>query len=140
MSYATADDLRRRIGKSIYAEIYDGENGEADALADLESAAAEIDGCLSLRDTVPVTHESAQSLLWDWNLTLAEERAFARPAGATYTEKVKTRVAQVRIYLEMIRNKAFHFASIPEKTSGGADIALVDGPEPVFTRDRMKGY
>lgn len=140
MSYATTEDLRRRIGKSIYAEIYGGDDGDADALADLESAAAEIDGCLSLRYIVPVTHESAQSLLWDWNLTLAEERAFARPAGAAYTEKVKTRVAQVRIYLEMIRNKTFHFANIPEKTSGGADIALVDGPEPVFTREKMRGY
>lgn len=123
MSYATVSELCRRIGSNIFEEIYRAE-GQTDfsadpaALEDLESAGAEIDGAIACRYRLPVDGAQSLALLKDWNLTLAEERAFARPAGGAYTEKVKLRVAQVRKYLDMIRADQFRLPDAAEKGSG----------------------
>lgn len=138
MSYATANDLRERIGASVYGELY---SSDAAAETDLESAAAEIDGAIAFRYQLPVAGIRSLALLKDWNLTLGEERAFARPAGSDFTEKVKARVAQVRKYLEMIRDDSFRLPDAAEnggKSSGG--IALVQCDDPVFGRDKMGGF
>lgn len=140
MSYATPDELKTRIGPSIYGELYLA--GDGPAAGDLEAAAAEIDGALAYRYRLPVTGPRSLALLKDWTLTLAEERAFARPAGGDYTEKVKARVAQVRKYLDMIREDAFRLPDGVENAgAGGAGgIALVQCDEPVFRRDKMRGF
>lgn len=148
MSYATADDLKQRIGESVFQEIYflsDGSDGsdQSDKIRDdLESAAAEIDGAIAFRYRLPVTGERSLALLKDWNLTLAEERAFARPVGGDYTEKIKRRVDQVRKYLDMIRADQFRLPDAPEKgaATSGSGIALVQQDKPVFGREEMSGF
>ena len=146
MSYATAAEFRQRTGESVFDEIYavptgsdlSGLPGIAD---DLESACAEIDGAIAVRYARPVTGERSLALLKDWNLTLAEERASARPAGGDFTGKVKRRADQVRKYLDMIRADEFKLPDAAENTSGsGGTIALVRRDEPIFDREKMEGF
>ena len=75
MSYATAAAFALRLG-TVYASIY--RNNEPAALEDLAQASAEIDAYLGGRYVVPVTAAAALVLLTEWNLTLAEEKAYAR--------------------------------------------------------------
>lgn len=140
MSYAQIHDLEARLGV-IYEPVY-STSAESAPSDDLESAAAEIDGALANRYKLPVKGGRSLALLKDWNLTLAEERAFARPAGGAYTEKVKLRVAQVRKYLEMIRADQFRLPDAAEKggDSGSGGISLVKCETPVFGRENMKGF
>ena len=149
MSYATAAELRQRIGGSVFNEIYNlpvqsdlsDLSDKSDIVDDLESAASEIHGAIAARYALPVTGSRSLALLKDWNLTLAEERAYARPAGADFTEKIKRRVDQVRKYLDMIRSDQFRLPDAPENSSGsGGTIALVQRDEPIFDRDKMKGF
>ena len=146
MSYATAAELRQRIGGSVFDEIYNVSapsdlSGRSDIVDDLESAAAEIDGAIAARYALPVTGSRSLALLKDWNLTLAEERAYARPAGADFSEKIKRRVDQVRKYLNLIRNDEFKLPDASENTSGSAGtIALVQRDDPVFDRGKMGGF
>ena len=151
MSYASAEELRQRIGGSVFDEIYNvsaqlvlqssSSDGGSDITDDLESAAAEIDGAIASRYALPVTGSRSLALLKDWNLTLAEERACARPAGADFTEKIKRRVDQVRKYLDLIRNDQFRLPDAAENSSGsGSTIALVRRDDPVFDREKMGGF
>ena len=137
-AYASCAELRSRLGAQVFAEIY-GATPEA-AAGDLASAAAEIDGAALCRYQLPVTGERTLALFGDWNLTLAEERAFARPAGSAYTEKVKERVAQVREYLKMLREGAFKLPDAAEVSAGAGGVALVQCDEPVFGREKMRGF
>ena len=145
MSYATVDELRRRIGPAIFDEIYlsDGSDlsDKSDALSDLLAAAAEIDGAISSRYRLPVTGNVALALLKDWCLTLAEERAYARPVGGEFTEKITRRVDVVRRYLDMIRLDEFKLSDAPENNrSNGAKIALVQRDNAIFDRNKMGGF
>ena len=146
MSYATAEDLRQRIGGSVFNEIYNVSvqsnlSDRSDITDDLESAGAEIDGAIAGRYALPVTGSRSLALLKDWNLTLAEERAYARPAGGDFTGKIKRRVDQVRKYLDMIRSDRFKLPDAPEKSPGtGGTIALLQRDEPIFDRTQMKGF
>ena len=135
MGYATAEELRARLGEGIFSEIY---VNEEDASADLESAAAEIDGAISARYRLPVTGERALVLLRDWTLTLAEERSYARAAGSSFSEKVKERVAQVRKYLEMVRAGSFLLSDAGENRD--SSVAFASVRKPVFGRENMKGF
>jgi len=135
MSYAVAEDLRGRIGDSAFEEIYTSEEAAA---SDLESASAEIDGAIASRYRLPVRGSRTLALLKDWNLTLAEERAYARCAGSSFAEKVKLRVEQVRKYLEMIRSGAFRFPDAEENKAGS--VAFASGKPPVFGRGNMEGF
>ena len=134
MSYADTELLRARLGE-VFDEIY---QDESDAAADLESAAAEIDGAIASRYRLPVTGKRTLSLLRDWTLTLAEERAYARAAGSGFAEKVRLRVEQVRKYLEMIRNGTFLLPDAEERKDGS--VAFASCREPVFGRDNMEGF
>ena len=135
MSYADTELLRARLGEAVFDEIY---QDESDAAADLESAAAEIDGAIASRYRLPVTGKRTLSLLRDWTLTLAEERAYARAAGSGFAEKVRLRVEQVRKYLEMIRNGTFLLPAAEERKDGS--VAFASCREPVFGRDNMEGF
>lgn len=139
MSYATAADLETRIGSGIFDEIY-GASDRSDIADDLEGAAAEIDGALACRYAVPVAGIRSLALLKDWNLTLAEERAYARCAGSEFAEKVKLRVEQVRKFLEMIRSDRFRLPDAAENSASGSSIALVQCSDPLFDRDKMGGF
>ena len=157
MSYASAEELRQRIGGSVFDEIYNvnpppnfsggqvlrsssSESG-SDITDDLESAAAEIDGAIAARYALPVTGSRSLVLLKDWNLTLAEERAYTRPAGGIFTEKIKLRVGQVRKYLDMIRADEFKLPDAEENTSAsGTAIALIRRDDPIFDREKMEGF
>lgn len=144
MSYATAAELRQRIGGSVFDEIYNVSDplvlqSSSDITDDLEAAAAEIDGAIAARYALPVTGNRSLALLKDWNLTLAEERAYARPAGAEFTEKVKRRVDQVRKYLDLIRADQFRLPDAAENQASGG-IALIQRDDPVFDRDQMGGF
>lgn len=138
MSYATVVQLRLRLGTRTCNEIY---SDDIAPQSDLESAAAEIDGAIALRYMLPVTAERSAALLTDWTLTLAEERAYARCGGSAYPDMLKERVAQVRRYLDMIREDRFKLPDAAEKggSSGAGGIALVKCDAPVFGRDRMEG-
>lgn len=153
MSYASGDELRSRLGKSIFEEIYNlsgelatAELGEAgsdlsEVSDDLESAASEIDGALVSRYALPITGSKSLKLLKDWNLTLAEERAYARPVGGDFTEKIKRRVDIVRKYLEEIRLGQYLLPDAVEKSAApGKSIALIQRSEPVFGRENMEGF
>lgn len=137
MSYAAAAELSLRLGSTVYSEIY-GQDLTTPA-ADLESAAAEIDGAVSYRYAVPATGSRTLALLKDWNLTLAEERAYARTAGGDFSEKVKSRCALVRKYLDMIRSDRFSLPDAPEKGASNG-ISLVKNDPPVFGRGKMSGF
>lgn len=140
MSYAQIHDLEARLGV-IYEPVY-STSAESAPSDDLESAAAEIDGTLANRYKLPVKGGRSLALLKDWNLTLAEERAYARCAGSEYAEKVKLRVDQVRKYLDMILANQFQLPDAEEKNSSepGSGIALFQAEKPVFGRDKMKGF
>lgn len=142
-AYATNEELKKRLGDRIFDEIYQYVYREG-VKADLEAAAAEIDGSVSARYVLPVTGERSRALLNDWNLTLAEERAYARAAGSGFSEKVKDRVAVVRKSLELIREGAFKLPDAEEVGSGGGSggpgSALFEADTPVFTRERMRGF
>lgn len=146
MGYASASEFRQRIGGSVFDEIYDLSvgadlSGQSDISDDLESAGAEIDGAIAARYALPVTGERSLALLKDWNLTLAEERAYARPAGSEFTEKIKRRVDQVRKYLDLIRSDRFRLPDAPENTaSAGGTIALLQRDDPIFDREKMTGF
>ena len=142
MSYATVDELRRRIGPAVFDEIYASNLPELhDATADLVAAAAEIDGAISCRYRIPVTGSIALALLKDWCLTLAEERAYARPIGGEFPEKIAKRVDNVRKYLEMIRLDQFKLSDAPENvSSNAAKIALVQRDNAIFDRGKMDGF
>lgn len=136
--YACLDDLNARIGIAEAAQIYPD---IATAEADLESASAEIDAALCVRYSVPVAAEAARPLLRDWCLTLAEERAYARIAGSEFGEKVKLRVERVRKLLDEIRAGTFQLPGNPEETAaGGSGASFLRIDEPVFGRDRMRGF
>ncbi len=143
MSYATITELRARIGQSVFDEIYGAsdrpdQSDRSDAVADLESAGAEVDGTIATRYRLPVQGERTLALLRDWTLTLAEERAYARAAGSAFAEKVKSRVAQVRTYLGMIRDGSFRLPDAEERKD--SSVAFASCKPPVFGRDNMKGF
>jgi len=136
MMYADISDLRARLGSSVFGEIYP--SGEA-AQEDLADAQAEVDGCLSRRYSIPVTAPQSLPLLKGWTLTLCEERAYSRAAGSCYAEKVAVRAAQVRKYLAAAASGTFSLPGAGENPGPGA-ITLIAGDEPVFTREKLKGY
>ena len=133
--YATTAELRQRLGDAVYDEIY---LSPAVAEADLAAAVAEIDGALTARYRLPITGSSAAALLKDWTLTLAEERAYARPAGGDYPEKTRRRVEQVRKYLEQVRAGDFALPDAEENPARSA--AFAQSAEPVFGRKKMSGF
>lgn len=133
--YADADELRSRIGEIVFDEIY---SEEAAALNDLTDAEAEINGCIGRRYAVPVTAAASLPLLKGWTLTLAEERAYARAAGAEYSGKVSSRAAQVRKYLEEIRSGLF---LLPDAAENGTNVFTLHQSDPeVFGRENMVGF
>lgn len=144
--YADCAELRNRIGAAVFDEIYPGVGSDlsdrSDALSDLLAAAAEIDGALIMRYTLPVTGPLSLALLKDWCLTLAEERTYARPVGGDFTEKVKRRTDQVRKYLDMLRAGQYLLPDAVEKGSSGSTgkIAIVQCDPPRFTRNQMEGF
>jgi len=135
--YAEIADLRARLGTGIFDEIYPSCEAAQEDLAD---AQAEVDGCLAKRYVTPVTAASALPLLKGWTLTLCEERSYSRAAGSGYAEKVTSRVAQVRKYLADAASGAFSLPGAAENDSGSAGISMIAGDEPMFTRDKLKGY
>ena len=139
MSYATVSDFTARLG-STFAAIYPDADGLLAAGADLEAASAEIDGAVAYRYALPIAGTASLALLKDWTLTLAEERAYARCIGGDYAEKVKSRVAQVRTYLEMVRKDEFRLPGAAEKSASGGTIALIQNETPVFGRNNMGGF
>lgn len=141
--YATTTELRRRLGGMIFDEIYPGDDGAADAETDLAAAQAEIDGALVRRYQLPVTGKTSAALVKDWTLTLAEERSYARTAGSSYADKVKSRVDLVRQYLAAIRSDTFSLPDASEvKSSAGSSgaVSIRSGSDPIFTRDKMEGF
>ena len=145
MSYAAVPELRSRLGASVFDEVY-GESNEPDfsdltgAADDLAAAAAEIDGVAGTRFTVPVAAAAARPLLADWQLTLAEERAYARSAGASAPEKLKERVAQVRKYLEMVLDGRFRIPGAVDGANGIGTYLTTEADAPNFDRESMGGF
>lgn len=134
--YASTANLEERLGKSFAAIYRDDPEPPA---ADLAAAAAEVDGYLAGRYTVPVTAEGAQTLLNDWTLTLAEERAYAR--GSAIPEKVTRRVDIVRKLLRDASSGTFRLpAEAPESETGFGAALIAECDPPVFGRDHMEGY
>ena len=135
--YAGIEDLRTRLGDSVFDEIYPSGAG---ALEDLTDAQAEVDGCISRRYAIPVTSAQALPLLKGWTLTLCEERSYSRAAGSGYAEKVTSRVAQVRKYLADAAAGTFSLPGAAEKSGDASGISMVAGDPPIFTRDSLEGY
>lgn len=133
--YADVTDFKARLGTGVYGEIYPDDAG---AESDLADACAEINGCIGRRYVVPVENPGVLPLLKGWTLTLAEERAYARAAGGSFTDKVKERVAQVRKYLDDIRNGTFLLSGAEENEQGILTLNQSD-PE-VFGRGNMEGF
>lgn len=140
--YADTVELRQRLGRKIFNEIYLCTDADVPVTAesDLAAAAAEVDGSLASRYTLPVTTPRSLALLKDWTLTLAEERAYARAAGSNYAEKVKGRVEQVRKYLEKIQQDLFKLPDAAEKRDSSSRIAVRHGESAVFGRNNMKDF
>ena len=135
-------ELRQRLGRKIFNEIYNCTDIDTPAAAesDLAAAAAEVDGSLASRYQLPVGGVRSLVLLKDWVLTLAEERAYARAAGGNYAEKIKSRVEQVRKYLEKIQQDMFRLPDAVEKQDPGSRIAVRHGEAALFGRSNMKEF
>lgn len=142
--YATPADLAAVLGSS-HAAIYGSDASAAAAKAneDLAAAAAEIDGHLARRYAVPVTAPSALPLLKDWNLVLAQERAFARAhAQPDFSEKLKRRCDEVRKCLREAAEGTFALAAGLAEPEGASatGMAFVEAAPPLFGRERMRGF
>lgn len=139
MPYASTDELHRRLGP-VYQDLYAADDSET-PLADLEAGAAEIDGMIGTRYEIPVTGSAAAALLKNWNLTLAEELAWARSGKEETPQNVQERVKTVREYLEKISAGAMLLAGgVQSAAAGGGSVVCIDGDEPIFGRRKMKGY
>jgi len=139
MAYATINELTVRLGQD-YAGLYGtNEAGAATAQADLDAAAAEIDAAAGCRYETPVVSERAGALLRDWNLTLCEERARARCAGAALPEKLRMRIDRVR---DSLTKTASGELILPgaEENMRGRGFAAVACDEPVFSRETTRGF
>lgn len=139
MNYASVDDLEKALG-TPYRSIY--KDDTASANADLVSAAAVVDGYLAKRYCVPVTEPGAMPILKEWCVAIAMELAYGRAGGSTIPEKTKDRAK--RAY-DQLRDAAKGTLQVPaapaentENSIGGA--VAIECDEPVFTRDKMRGY
>ena len=137
MAYATLTELENRLGSAAYHALY---ATDAPAQADLDAAAAEIDGSLAFRYAPPVTGSRSLTLVGDWNLTLAEERAAARSAGDAPAGSLRGRVELVRHYLALIRAGEFALPDETEKGAAPGGIALIQCDAPVFGRGASRGF
>ena len=138
MPYASTDELHRRLGP-VYQDLYAADDSET-PLADLESGAAEIDGMIGIRYEIPVRGTAAAALLKNWNLTLAEELAWARSGKEETPQNVQERVKTVREYLDRIAaGKMLLAGAVQTGDTGGGSVVCIDGDEPIFGRRQMKG-
>lgn len=139
--YATLTQFKSHL-KSFYESIYDddGSVDEPAMIEDLTAAAAEIDGAVAARYTVPVTAAAALPILKSWNLILAAEAAFMRAAGSEIPEKFKLQAENVRKLLEKVPDGKFKLAGAVETTTGQGSVSIVSADTPVFNRDQMTGF
>ena len=94
-----------------------------------------------MRYTLPVTGPLSLALLKDWCLTLAEERAYARPVGGDFSEKIKRRTDQVRKYLDMLIAGQYLLPDAAEKgSSARGQVAIIQCDAPRFTRNQLEGF
>ena len=142
MMYADCVELRQRLGRKIFNEIYNCTDADTPVAAesDIAAASAEVEGSLAARYQLPIAGFRSAALLKDWVLTLAEERAYARAAGANYAEKIKSRVEQVRKYLEKIQQDLFKLPDAAEKQDSVSRIAIRHGDTALFGRNNMKDF
>lgn len=139
MAYASCDDLRMRLGP-VFRDLY-AEDDDTVPRADLDAAAGEIDGMISVRFVVPVTAENSGKLLNSWNVTLAEELAWARSGKSETPQNVQDRVKQVRTLLQRVCTGEMLLPGAEQSgSSGGGNVVCIDGDTPVFGRRNMKGY
>jgi len=144
MSYATIDDLKKKL-KRFYDDLYSDDDTDVldeDLMqSDLDAASAEIDGSVAARYVIPVTAAEALPLLKRWNLDLACELAFFRAGGSELPEKVTATAKIARTQLERISKGEFRLPADPaEKTTGPGNVALISGPESVFTRTDLEAW
>jgi phage gp36-like protein len=141
--YATTEALEKRM-KREYTAIYADDSGvvqEQLVLDDLAAAAAEIDGRMAVRYTVPVTASGALLLLENWNVILAMELAFARSESVEIPKKIKSLADNVRKQLEAVADGSLKLPASPaENSSGVGSVAIVSASAPVFTREKMSGF
>lgn len=134
MLYATPDDLCARLAgffEQLYPEPSIAEH-------DLASAMAEVNAIAGVRYALPLAPEE---LVKSWTLTLAEELAWSRSSPGKLPENVKDRVAAVRKQLELLAAGKLALSFQTESpTSGSASSVIVEGNEPQFTREKLKGY
>lgn len=142
--YATLTDFQERL-KNFFDQLYADKNGVVDtgsAVNDLIAAQAEIDASAAVRYAVPVTAAESQPLLQDWTLTIAEEKAWGNSSLGTTPENLQNRVKGVREQLKRLAKKELVLMGAAElsgdSTIGGA--VIVESAEPVFTREKMKGW
>ncbi|MBR2872453.1 MAG: DUF1320 family protein [Lentisphaeria bacterium] len=142
--YASVKDLQLRLGPvyaDLYAECFEAETPDNTVPeSDLAAAAAEIDGTLGVRYTLPVTAPHSAALLKNWCITLAEELAWARSGKEETPANVKDRVAQVRKALLRVAEGSMLLPGAVQAASGGGSVVTVEGNEVVFGREKMKGY
>lgn len=144
MAYATKEDLKKRL-KRHYEELYSDD--DTDVLdeelmqLDLDAASAEIDGSVAARYAIPVNAAPAQPLLKSWNLDLTAAIAFSRSGYTELPETIKNAADFVRKQLQRIVEGKLRLPADPaEKTTGNGGVAIVEGPDPVFTRNKMSGF
>ena len=144
MGYAEIADLRLRLSE-LYSGVYitvDGAPMDTEAQADLDAAAAEIDSFLGSRYVVPVSAPAVLPLLKSWAVTLAEELAWSRSGKPETPKGVADRVGNVRRMLQAIADGKQSLPGAEEKSAAedGGGVALFAAAEPVFTRQKMKGF
>jgi hypothetical protein len=93
-----------------------------------------------VRYTVPVTAVAAQAILKSWTLTITEELAWRRSAQGTTPENVKDRVKEVRRQLERMSEGKVVIAAAVESAKSAGGAAIVSCSEPIFTREKMRGF
>lgn len=134
--YPSLRRYRERLA-GFFEQLYPAD-GDADPEQDLTDAAAEIDARAAARYLVPLP--AGIELVVNWNMTLAEELAWSRGARGKIPENVAERCKEVRRQLIDIASGKLVLSGVPEASDGIGGAVLVDGNQPVFGRDKMRGY
>ncbi len=143
MSYATTDELQKRLAP--YPGLLLDEEGDFDTDAAqglLDAASAEIDSYAGVRYETPVVATAtAFPMLKNWELTLAEELAHsANVSHGEAPDSLKSRVKAVRESLGRLADGSIALSGATESGSSAGGAAIVEGNQPVMTRERLGGW
>ncbi|MBT3289391.1 MAG: DUF1320 family protein [Victivallales bacterium] len=144
MSYLTTADVQLRL-RNTYDDVYYSADEEAvdTDLVDQDIASAEgiVDGYVAIRYITPVTDATALRLVQAWALTLVEELAYTARATGELPAGLEKRIERVYAALERVASGELTLGATPApaENTDVADSLIIDGDDPMMTKDGMAG-